>query len=309
MSVFVDEYRDRFGVEPICRALAIAPSTYYAVKQRQRDPSARASRDAELLVEIRRVYAQSRGLYGARKVWWQLKLDGIAAARCTVERLMRKAGLEGVRRGRRRRTTIPSEQPSRPMDLVERDFSADAPNRLWVADFSYVMTWSGVVYVAFVIDAFSRRIVGWKADTTMQTSLVLDTLEMALWSRQRDGIPLAERMICHNDAGSQYTSFAFTSRLVEAGIDPSVGSVGDGYDNALAETTIGLYKTEKIRREGPWRSLAEVELATLEWVDWYNHARLHSACGGVSPAQYEADHTHHLETQITTASNEPGAVQ
>jgi putative transposase len=203
MSVFIDEHRDAFGVEPICRALAIAPSTYYAVKQRQRDPSARAQRDAELLVEIRRVYERSKGLYGARKVWWQLRLDGIAAARCTVERLMRQAGLEGVRRGRRRRTTIPDDQASRPTDLVDRDFSADAPNRLWVAAFSYVPTWSGVVYLAFVIDAFSRRIVGWKADTTMKTSLVLDTLEMALWSRQRDGIPLAEGMICHNDAGSQ----------------------------------------------------------------------------------------------------------
>ncbi len=297
MSVFIDERRDVFGVEPICRALQIAPSTYYAVKQRQRDPSARAQRDAELLVEIRRIYEQSKGLYGARKVWWQLRLDGMPAARCTVERLMREAGLEGVRRGRRRRTTIPDDQASRPTDLVDRDFSANAPNRLWVADLSYVMTWSGVVYVAFVIDAFSRRIVGWKADTTMKTSLVLDTMEMALWSRQRQGVPLADGMICHNDAGSQYTSFAFTSRLVEAGIDPSVGSVGDGYDNALAETTIGLFKTEKIHREGPWRTLAEVELATLEWVDWYNHARLHSACGGVSPAQFEADHTHHLETQ------------
>src|SRR5690606_15983178 len=259
MSVFIDDHKARFGVEPICRALQIAPSTYYAGKTRQREPSARAQRDAELVVEIRRVYEQSKGLYGARKVWWQLRLDGIEVARCTVERLMRQAGLEGVRRGRRRRTTTCDEQASRPADLVERDFSADAPNRLWVADFTYVMTWSGVVYVAFVIDAFSRRIVGWKADTTMKTSLVLDTLEMALWSRQRAGIPLAEDLIHHNDAGSQYTSFAFTSRLVEAGVDASVGSVGDGYDNALAETTIGLYKAEKIHREGPWRTLADVE--------------------------------------------------
>jgi putative transposase len=203
MSVFIDEHRDRFGVEPICRVLAIAPSTYYAVKQRQREPSARALRDAELLVEIRRIYEQSKSLYGARKVWWQLQHDGIPAARCTVERLMRQAGLEGVRRGRKRRTTIPDDQASRPADLVERDFSADAPNQLWVADFSYVMTWSGVVYVAFVIDAFSRRIVGWKADTTMKTSLVLHTLEMALWSRQRDGLPLAAGMVHHHDAGSQ----------------------------------------------------------------------------------------------------------
>lgn len=300
MSVFIDDHKARFGVEPICRALQIAPSTYYAVKTRQRAPSARAQRDAEVLVEIHRVHEQSKGLYGARKVWWQLRLDGIEVARCTVERLMRQHGLEGVRRGRKRRTTIPDEQASRPADLVDRDFSADAPNRLWVADFTYVMTWSGVVYVAFVIDAFSRRIVGWKADTAMKTSLVLDTLEMALWSRQRDGIPLAEDLIHHNDAGSQYTSFAFTGRLVEAGVDASVGSVGDGYDNALAETTIGLYKTEKIHREGPWRTLADVELATLEWVDWYNHARLHSACGGVSPAQYEQHHNHDLESRLET---------
>jgi putative transposase len=203
MSVFIDEHKADFGVEPICRALQIAPSTYYAVKSRQRDPSARTLRDAALLAEIRRVHEQSHGLYGARKVWWQLRLDGIPAARCSVERLMRQAGLEGVVRGKRRRTTICDEQADRPADLVDRDFSADVPNRLWVADFTYVMTWSGVVYVAFVIDAFSRRIVGWKADTTMKTSLVLDTLEMALWSRQRDGIALAAGMVHHNDAGSQ----------------------------------------------------------------------------------------------------------
>jgi putative transposase len=183
--------------------LGIAPSTYYAVKKREREPSARAKRDTELLVEIQRVHDRSRGLYGARKVWLQLRREGILAARCTVERLMRQNGLEGVRRGRKRRTTIPDRRAERPLDLVDRDFSADAPNRLWVADFTYVMTFSGVVYVAFVIDAFSRRIVGWKADTTMKTSLVLDTLEMALWSRDRDGIALAEGMVHHNDGGSQ----------------------------------------------------------------------------------------------------------
>jgi putative transposase len=284
---FIDGHRDRFGVEPICRALQIAPSTYWAHNKRRRAPAARTLTDQRLLVEIRRVHDESHGLYGARKVFWQLRREGLPVARCTVERLMRRHGLQGVVRGKQRRTTIPDGQAERPRDLVDRDFSASAPNELWVADFTYVMTWSGVVYVALLIDAFSRRIVGWKADTTMKTSLVLDTLEMALWSRQRDGIPLADGMIHHHDAGSQYTSFAFTSRLIEAGVDASVGSVGDGYDNALAESTIGLYKTEKIQREGPWRTLAEVELATLEWVDWYNHTRLHSACGGAPPAEFE----------------------
>jgi putative transposase len=264
MSEFIEEHRPVFGVEPICRALQIAPSTYYAVCGRQREPAARTLRDGELLVEIRRVYAASRGLYGARKVWWQLQRDGVVAARCTVERLMRQAGLEGVVRGTPRRTTVPGERADRPVDLVDRDFTASGPNRLWVADFTYVATWSGVVYVAFVIDAYSRRIVGWKADTNMRTSLVLDTLEMALWSRDRAGTPIEAGLVHHHDNGSQYTSFAFTQRLIDAGIDASVGSVGDAYDNALAETTIGLYKTEKIRREGPWKTLSDVELATLE---------------------------------------------
>jgi putative transposase len=297
MSAFIDEHRSVFGVEPICSSLQIAPSTYYAVRARQRMPSARARRDAELLVEIRRVHTDSRGLYGARKVWWQLRREGIPIARCAVERLMRAHGLEGVVRGTRRRTTIPDERAERPTDLVERDFTAEAPNRLWVADFTYVMTFSGVVYVAFVIDAYSRRIVGWKADTTMKTSLVLDTLEMALWSRSRHGLPIAAGLVHHHDNGSQYTSFAFTRRLIDAGVDASVGSVGDGYDNALAETTIGLYKTEKINREGPWRTLSDVELATLEWVDWFNHRRLHSACGGLPPAELEEQYLHSLERQ------------
>jgi putative transposase len=297
MSMFIDEHREVFGVEPICRALQVAPSTYYAVCERRARPAARTLRDTELLAEIRRVYDASSGLYGARKVWWQLGRDGIGVARCTVERLMGQAGLHGVVRGKRRRTTLADERADRPGDLVERDFTATAPNRLWVADFTYVATWSGVVYVAFVIDAFSRRIVGWKADTTMRTSLVLDTLEMALWSRDRAGLPVEGGLVHHHDAGSQYTSFAFTQRLIDAGVDASVGSVGDAYDNALAESTIGLYKAEKIRREGPWKTLADVELATLEWVDWYNHARLHSACGRLSPAQYEQRYIDNLLTQ------------
>jgi putative transposase len=297
MSAFIDEQREVYGVEPICRVLQIAPSTYYAVKARQAAPSARTLRDRELLVEIERVHTGSRGLYGARKVWWQLQAEGVPVARCTIERLMRRAGLVGVVRGRARRTTNPDEAVDRPTDLVERDFTASAPNRLWVADFTYVATWSGVVYVAFVIDAFSRRIVGWKADTNMRTGLVLDTLEMALWIRERAGLPAGDGLIHHHDNGSQYVSFAFTQRLIDAGVDASVGSVGDAYDNALAETTIGLFKTEKIRREGPWKTLADVELATLEWVDWFNHARLHSACGRLSPAQFEQRYLQALQIQ------------
>ena len=287
MSAVVDAYRDEFGVEPICRVLDLAPSSYYAVKARQRDPSKRAVRDQVLLAEICRIYEANYGVYGARKVWWQLQRDGIKVARCTVERLMAKNGLQGAVRGKKRRTTIPGGQADRAPDLVERNFNASAPNRLWVSDFTYVATWSGVVYVAFVIDAFSRRIVGWKADTTMKTSLVLDTLEMALWAREHHGEPVPKGLIAHSDAGSQYTSFAFTQRLVDAGADPSIGSVGDGYDNALAESTIGLYKTELINHRGPWKTLDQVELATLEWVDWYNHRRLHSACARLPPVEFE----------------------
>jgi putative transposase len=297
MSTFIDEHREVFGVEPICSALRVAPSTYYAVKAREAAPCSRALRDRQLLAEIERVHTTSRGLYGARKVWWQLQAEGVEVARCTVERLMRQAGLVGVVRGRAWRTTIPDDGADRPTDLVERDFTAAAPNRLWVADFTYVATWSGVVYVAFVIDAFSRRIVGWKADTTMRTSLVLDTLEMALWTRERAGLPAGAGLVHHHDNGSQYLSFAFTQRLIEAGVDASAGSVGDAYDNALAESTIGLFKTEKIRREGPCKTLSDVELATLEWVDWFNNARLHSACGRLSPAQFEARYLESLQTQ------------
>ncbi len=285
MSALVDAHRGEFGVEPICRALGVAPSSYYAVKVRERNPSRRAMRDAELLAEIRRVHSSNYGVYGVRKVWWQLQREGIDVARCTVERLMAKDGLQGAIRGKKRRTTIPGGQ--RAPDLVDRDFTAVAPNRLWVSDFTYVATWSGVVYVAFTIDVFSRRIVGWKADTNMKTGLVLDTLEMALWARDHHGQPVAKGLIAHSDAGSQYTSFAVTQRLIDAGADPSIRSVGDGYDNALAETTIGLYKTELINRRGSWKTLDQVELATLEWVDWHNHRRLHSACDGLPPAEYE----------------------
>lgn len=294
MSVFVDEHRDRFGVEPICKVLQFAPSTYYATLKRRREPAARTRSDAAMLGEIQRVHAASNGLYGARKVWWQLAREGIDVARCTVERLMRQNGLRGVVRGKRVRTTIPDDAAERPVDLVDRNFTAAGPNVLWVADFTYVMTFSGTVYVAFIIDVFSRRIVGWKADTSMKTSLVLDTLEMALWVRARDGLAVQPGLIHHHDNGSQYLSFAFSQRLVDEGVDASVGSIGDGYDNAVAESTIGLFKTEKIKPEGPWKTMAEVELATLEWVDWYNHQRLHSACDRRPPVEYETLHQERL---------------
>lgn len=291
MSAAVDALRDEYGVEPACRVLGVAPSTYCEVKRREREPSERALRDRELLDQIRRVHEANFGVYGARKVWRQLRREGVEVARCTAERLMAKDGLRGAIRGKKRRTTILGGQAERARDLVDRDFKALAPNRLWVSDFTYVAMWSGVAYVAFAIDVFSRRIVGWKADTTMKTSLVLDTLEMALWARDHHGQPVGEGLVLHSDAGSQFTSFAFTQRLVDAGADPSIGSVGDAYDNALAETTIGLYKTELINRRGPWKTIDQVELATLEWVDWYNHRRLHGACEGLPPAQFEQTRT------------------
>ena len=287
MSRAGDANREEFGVEPICRALGIAPSTYYAVKASQASPSVRAVRDHELAGRIREVHEKNLGVYGARKVWWQLQREEIPAARCTVERLMAREGLKGAIRGKKRRTTIPDGQSTRAPDLVDRDFKASAPNRLWVSDFTYVPAWSGTVYVAFTIDVFSRRIVGWKADTAMKTPLVLDTLEMALWARDHHGQPVPMGLIAHSDAGSQYTSFAFTQRLVDAGADASIGSIGDGYDNAVAESTIGLYKTELINQQGPWKTMEQVEFATLQWVDWYNHQRLHGSCEKLTPVEYE----------------------
>src|ERR1035437_6467430 len=271
MSHMIDEHRDAIGVEPICRMLQIAPSTYYAVKARQSAPSERTGRDEEVALRIHEVHEKILGVYGVHKVLWQLVREDVKDARCTVERLMAREGLKGAIRGKKRRTTITDGQSTRAPDLVDRDFKAAAPNRLWVSDFTYVATWSGTVYVAFTIDVFSRRIVGWKADTTMKTPVVLDTLEMPLWARDHHGTPVQEGLICHSDAGSQYTSFAFTQRLVDAGADPSIGSIGDGYDNAVAESTIGLYKTELINQQGPWKTIEQVEFATLQWVDWYNH--------------------------------------
>jgi putative transposase len=280
----------RWGVEPICVALAgqgtpIAPSTYY--EHRQRRPSRAEAREEYLRAEIVRVYQANYAVYGARKVWLQLNREGIAVARCTVERLMRHLGLQGARRGRKRRTTVPDPAAARSPDLVQRQFTPDRPDRLWVADFTYVATWSGTVYVAFVLDAHSRRILGWRANTTMRTDLVLDALEMAIWARARDGVHDLTGLIHHTDAGAQYTSIAVTERLAAAGAAPSIGTVGDAFDNALAESQIGLFKTEVIRPRAPWKGLDDVELAVLEWVDWHNYRRLHSACYDLPPAEYE----------------------
>jgi putative transposase len=282
MIAYIDANRDRFGVEPICQLLPIAPSTYHAA--RHRPPSARRRRDTELKAEIRRVHAEHFGVYGARKLWRQLHREGIAVARCTVERLMRELGLQGVRRGKPRRTTTPDAAAPRPADLVERDFSAQRPNQLWVADLTYVATWSGFVYVALVIDAFSRFLVGWQASRSLRTDLALDALEMAIWRRQAQ----LDGLVHHSDRGSRYLAIRYTERLAETGAVTSVGSRGDSYDNALAETIIGLYKTELVRRRGPWKGIDDLEYATLEWVDWFNHRRLLEPIGYVPPAEFEA---------------------
>jgi putative transposase len=299
MIAYIDANRDRFGVEPICQMLPIAPSTYYHA--RRRPPSARRRRDEELKIELRRVHDDNFGVYGARKVWRQLHREGIAVARCTVERLMRELGLEGVRRGKTRRTTTPQEGAARPADLVERDFSATRPNQLWVADLTYVATWSGFVYVAFVVDAFSRFIVGWQASWSLRTDLALDALEMAIWRRQAQ----LDGLVHHSDRGSQYLAIRYTDRLAEAGAVTSVGSRGDSYDNALAETIIGLYKTELIHRRGPWKGLDGVEYATLEWADWFNHRRLLEPIGHIPPAEFEAAYHRREDPSRTAGLKDP----
>ena len=281
---FITAHQARWGVEPICRVLQVAPSRYYAALRRP--PSARRRRDDVLKEEIRRVWDEHRQVYGADKVWAQLKREGIAAARCTVERLMRALGLRGVVRGKTRvRTTIGDEASSRPLDLVARQFRAPAPNRLWVADLTYVKTHSGWVYVAFVVDACSRYVVGWQASRSLRTELALDALEMALWARRTTDLA---GLIHQSDRGSPYLAIRYTERLAEAGAVPSVGSRGDSYDNALAESFNGLYKTELIRHAGPWRGLDDVEYATLEYVAWFNHRRLHGELGMIPPAEFEA---------------------
>jgi putative transposase len=290
---FIDEHKQVFGVEPVCRVLSehglqIAPSTYYAA--RSRPAPARTVRDEQLKAEIRRVWTSNYEVYGAQKVWLELNRQGIAVARCTVARLMRALGLQGVRRGRRVRTTIPGKDGHRAGDLLRRDFTAPAPNRRWVADFTYVASWAGIVYVAFVVDIYSRAIVGWAAAAHKRAKLVLDALDMALWRRDRAGTPAGPGLIVHSDAGSQYTSFAFTAHLIEAGIDASIGTVGDALDNALMESAIGLYKTELINKYGPWKTQADVELATAEYIDWFNARRLHGAIGHIPPAEREANY-------------------
>jgi putative transposase len=271
MVEFIDEHRGQYGVEPICAMLPIAPATYHVHEARRKDPErrpARAKRDDELRVQIRRAWKDSfGGVYGAEKVWRQLVKEGTVVARCTVERLMRQMGLRGAVRGRAfTRTTVADDAAARPLDLVKREFRASRPNQLWVADITYVATWAGFVYVAFVIDVFSRFIVGWRVSNSLRTNLALDALEQALHAR-----PHNDALIHHSDHGVQYLSICYTDRLAEAGIACSVGSVGDAYDNALAETVNGLYKTEVIRRRGPWRNIEAVEFATLEWVHWFNN--------------------------------------
>ena len=301
MVAFIDDHREVYGVEPICRVLPIAPSTYHAHKARERDLSrapSRVRRDAALRVEIERVWRENFQVYGARKVWRQLTREGFLVARCTVERLMRELGLQGVVRGKPVKTTVRDTAQPCPRDLVNRDFAADYPNQLWLSDFTYVATWAGFVYVAFVIDAYARRIVGWRVSSTPRTDLVLDALEQALYERRRSH---GHDLIHHSDRGVQYLSIRYTERLAESKIAPSVGSVGDSYDNALAETVIGLFKAEVIRKRGPWRNLEAVEFAALEWVDWFNHRRLLESIGYVPPAELEADYYEQLDESAMAA--------
>lgn len=301
MIAFIDAHRDAYGVEPICRVLPIAPSTWHEHAARRADPSrlpARAKRDEVLKEEVRRVFDENFGVYGVRKVWRQMKREGFDIARCTVARLMKSMGLQGVIRGKPVKTTISDKAAPCPLDKVNRQFQAPAPNRLWVSDFTYVSTWRGFVYVAFVIDAYARRIVGWRVSRTAHASFVLDALEQALHDRR----PIhGGGLVHHSDRGVQYVSIKYTERLAEAGIEPSVGSVGDSYDNALAETINGLYKTEVIHRRGPWRSFEAVEFATLEWVDWFNNRRLLEPIGNIPPAEAEERYYAMLEETAMAA--------
>jgi transposase InsO family protein len=296
---FIDQHRDTYGVEPICKVLQVAPSGYRRYAAQERNPTlrcARARRDDILRLKIERVWQANMQVYGADKVWRQLNREGHHVARCTVERLMKRQGVQGVRRGKIVRTTIADTAASCPSDRVNRQFKADRPNQLWVSDFTYVSTWQGWLYVAFVIDVFARRIVGWRVSNSMQTDFVLDALEQALYARQPEK---SEGLVHHSDRGSQYLSIRYTERLAQAGIEPSVGSRGDSYDNALAESINGLYKAELIHRKAPWKTRASVELATLEWVSWFNHHRLLEPLGYISPAEAEVNYYQQLAEGAT----------
>jgi putative transposase len=299
---YVDAHRATFGVEPICEALAVAPSTYYAAKVRP--PCRRALRDAELKPEVTRVHEANRHVYGPRKVWRALNREGIEISRCRTERLMRDLGLRGRSRARKRRTTIPADTGPRPSDLVDRHFVAISPNQLWVADITYVPTWSGFAYAAFVIDVFSRRILGWRVSGTLRSDLALDALEMAIWTRQHDDLT---GLVHHSDRGVQYLSIRYTERLEDEHAVTSVGSKGDSYDNALAESVNGLYKSELIynEHEGPWRTVEDVELATLGWVHWWNTQRLLEPIGYVPPVEFEQTWRNTVESEVLSAAESP----
>ena len=302
MRDFIDEHRDVHGVEPICKVLQIAPSGYRRHAALQREPHrrcARAQRDDALVAQIERVWQANLQVYGADKVWKQMNRENVAVARCTVERLMRRLGLRGVRRGKVVRTTISDNKAPCPLDKVNRQFRAERPNQLWVSDFTYVSTWQGWLYVAFVVDVFARRIVGWRVSSSMTTDFVLDALEQALYARQPER---HSSLIHHSDRGSQYVSIRYSERLAEAGVEPSVGSKGDSYDNALAETINGLYKAELIHRRAPWKTKEAVELATLQWVAWFNHHRLLEPIGYIPPAEAEANYYRHLASQATAVA-------
>lgn len=305
MTEYIIENSPQHGVEPICKILHLAPSTFYAAKNRP--PSARELHDEHLKDAVEFVWGQNRnGTYGAYKVWRQLNRNGVPVARCTVERLMRELGFKGVRRGKVVRTTIGGDAADRPDDLVQRNFVATRPNQLWVVDLTYVKTHSGWVYVAFVVDVFSRRVVGWQASRSLKTDLALDALEMAIWMRKGEDL---SGLIHHSDRGVQYVSFRYSARLIEAGIDPSVGSKGDSYDNALAESFNGLYKAELIYKDGPWQGLQDVEYATLEYVDWFNKERLHGSVGDAPPVEFEAAYYLRRAQQDAETEDEAGEKQ
>ena len=302
MKQFVDQHRDTYGVEPICKVLQMAPSCYRRHAAQLRNPALRcerAQRDEQLIAHIQRIWHTHLQVYGADKVWKQMNREGIVVARCTVERLMRRLGVRGVRRGKVVRTTVPDNHAPCPLDQVKRQFKADRPNQLWVSDFTYVSTWQGWQYVAFVIDVYARRIVGWRVSNSMRTDFVLDALEQALYDRNPQH---SDGLIHHSDRGSQYVSIRYSERLAEAGIAPSVGSKGDSYDNALAETINGLYKAELVHRRGPWKTKQSLELATLQWVAWFNHHRLLESIGYIPPAEAEENYYRQLASQSATAA-------